>query len=82
MMHPKDQEFRHKLIARVEALRAEVRISRLSFYEQIGPVAAKRWVRFVTAKDEDSWNHFPLKQIDRLAGIFGIGGADLMRFKS
>ena len=82
MVHPEDREFRRRLIARVEALRTEVRMSRLTFYEQIGPVAARRWALFMTANDEDAWNYFPLKQIDHIAGIFWIGGADLLRFKS
>ena len=82
MVRPEDQEFRRRLIARVDALRKEVRMSRLVFYEQIGPVAAKRWARFASACDEEAWNYFPLKQIDSIAGIFGIGGADLLRFKS
>jgi hypothetical protein len=77
-----DQEFRCRLIARVEALQAEVRMSCLAFYEQIGPVAVKRWSRFMTAGDEDAWSYFALKQINRIARIFGIGGADLLRFKS
>ena len=82
MVHPEYREFRRRLIARAEALRTEVRMSRLTFYEQIGPVAARRWALFITANDEDSWNYFPLKKIDHIAGIFWIGGADLLRFKS
>ena len=57
-------------------------MSRLVFYEQIGPAAAKRWARFAGACDEEAWNYFPLKQVDRIAGIFGIGGDDLLRFNS
>jgi hypothetical protein len=45
MAHPEDHEYRRRLIARVEVLRTEVRMSRLAFYEQIGPVAAKRRAR-------------------------------------
>ncbi len=33
----------------------------LRFRQQIGPVAARKWVRFVTANDEEAWNHFSLK---------------------
>jgi hypothetical protein len=82
MPHMDNKEFRRRLIARVEALRIEFRLSKLTFYERIGPVAAKRWAQFVAASDDQAWNYFPLKYLDRIAGMFGIGGADLLRFKS
>ena len=82
MPHMDNREFRRRLIARVEALRIEFRLPKLVFYERIGPVAAKRWARFVAAHDDDAWNYFPLKYMDRIAAMFGIGGADLLRLKS
>ena len=82
MPHMDNQEFRRRLIARVEALRIDFRLPKLVFYERIGPVAAKRWARFVAASDDEAWCHYPLKYMDRIAGMFGIGGADLLRFES
>jgi hypothetical protein len=82
MPHMNNKEFRRRLIARVEALRIEFRLPKIVFYDRIGPVGAKRWARFVAASDDEAWNHFPLKYMDRIAGMFGIGGADLLRFKS
>jgi hypothetical protein len=76
-----DQEYRRRLIARVEALRTEAAVPRLSFQQQIGPVSARRWNRFVTAPDEDAWNHFSLKAVDRIANLFGVG-AELFSFRS
>lgn len=73
MVHPEDREFRRRLIARVETLRREVIMSRLVFFEQIGPVAAKRWARFMTASSEDAWSYFPLKQIDHIADEWETG---------
>lgn len=63
MACPEDQEYRRRLITRVEALRKEIRMSRLLFYEQIGPVAAKRWARFIVASDEEAWSYLPLKHL-------------------
>ena len=82
MPHMDNREFRRRLIARVEALRIEFRLPKLVFYERIGPVAAKRWARFVAASDDEAWNYFPLKYIDLIAAMFGIGGTELMKFKS
>jgi hypothetical protein len=45
-------------------------------------LAAKRWARFVTACDDEAWNYIPLKYMDRIGGMFGTGGAHLLRFKS
>jgi hypothetical protein len=74
-----DKEYRHRLIARVEALRIE---SKLRFWPQMGPVASRNWSSFVTASDEEAWNHFSLKAIDRIATLFGIGSEDLLSFGS
>jgi hypothetical protein len=68
-----NRKFRRRLIARVEALRIEFRLPKLVFNDRIGPVAAKR-ARFEAASDDEAWNHFPLKYMDRIAGMFGIGG--------
>lgn len=76
-----DKEYRRRLIERVEALRTEAALPKLSFQQQIGPVAARYWTRFATASDEEAWNHFSLKAIDRIAKVFGIGGADLLSFR-
>ncbi len=40
--HMDDAEYRRRLIERVELLRAEVRMSKLAFHQQIGPVASDR----------------------------------------
>jgi hypothetical protein len=76
-----NNEYRRRLIARVEALRAEAGMPMPRFRQQIGPVAARKWVRFVTADDEDAWNYFSLKAIDRIAKVFGVG-AELLSFRS
>jgi hypothetical protein len=55
-----NNEYRRRLIARVEALRAEVGMPMLRFRQQIGPVAARDWARFVAASDE-AWNYFRLR---------------------
>ncbi len=76
-----DNEYRRRLIARVEALRTEAAMPMLRFHQQIGPVAARKWARFVAASDEEAWNYFSLKAVDRIAKVFGVG-ADLLSFKS
>jgi hypothetical protein len=76
-----NEEYRRRLIARVEALRTEAAIPMLRFRQQIGPVAARKWARFVAASDEEAWNYFSLKAIDRIAGLFGVD-AELLSFKS
>jgi hypothetical protein len=81
MQTMKNNEYRRRLIARVEALRTEAGMPMLRFRQQIGPVAARKWVGFVTASDEEAWNYFSLKAIDRIAQLFGLG-AELLQFKS
>jgi hypothetical protein len=76
-----DKEYRRRLIARVEGLRAEVGMPMLRFHQQIGPVAARKWARFVGASDEEAWNYFSLKTVDRIGKVFGVG-AKLLSFKS
>jgi hypothetical protein len=76
-----NNEYRRSLIARVEALRTEAAMPTLRFHQQIGPVAARKWARFVAASDEEAWNYFSLKAVDRIAKVFGVG-ADLLSFKS
>ena len=34
----------------------------------------------MTANDEEAWNYFSLKAIDRIAELFGVG-AELLQFK-
>jgi hypothetical protein len=76
-----NNEYRRRLIARVEALRAEAGMPMLRFRQQIGPVAARDWARFVAAGDEEAWNYFSLKAVDRIANLFDVG-AELLSFKS
>jgi hypothetical protein len=75
-----NNEYRRRLIARVEALRTEAGMPVLRFRHQIGPVAARKWARFVSASDEEARNCFSLKAIDRIAKLFGVG-ADLLSFR-
>jgi hypothetical protein len=77
-----NNEYRRKLIVRVEALRKDAGLTKLSFRQQIGPVAARCWASFVSANDEDAWNHFSFKTIDRISKVFGIGDGDLLSFRS
>ena len=56
-----NNEYRRRLIAWVEALRAEAAMPMLRFHQEMGPVAARKWARFVAASDEEAWNYFSLK---------------------
>jgi hypothetical protein len=76
-----NNEYRRRLIARVEALRAEAAMPMLRFHQEIGPVAARDWAKFVTASDEEAWSHFSLKAVARIAKLFGVG-AELLSFRS
>jgi hypothetical protein len=77
-----NSEYRRRLIARVEALRREAGMPKLRFQQQIGPVAARKWARFVTASEEEAWHCFSLKAIDRIAKVFDVGDGDLFSFRS
>jgi hypothetical protein len=76
-----DNEYRRRLIERVEELRTEAAMPMLRFHQQIGPAAARKWARFVAASDEEAWNYFSLKAVDRIGKLFGVG-AELLSFKS
>jgi hypothetical protein len=76
-----DKEYRRRLIARVEALRTEAAMPVLKFRQQIGPVAARKWARFVAASEEDAWHCFSLKSFEKIANLFGVG-AELLSFRS
>jgi hypothetical protein len=80
-MPKNDAEFRRRLIDRVDALRVAARMSEEEFFATAGPVAAKGWARFVAADGSDAWEHLSIETLDRVAGAFDIGGADLLRFK-
>jgi hypothetical protein len=75
-----DKQYRRRLIARVEALRTEAAMPMLRFHQQLGPVAARKWTKFVAANDEEAWNYFSLKAVERIAELFGVG-AKLLQFK-
>jgi hypothetical protein len=77
-----NSEYRRRLIARVEALRREARMPKLRFQQQIGPVAARKWAGFVTASEEEAWDRFSLKAIERIATVFDVGDGDLLSFRS
>ena len=53
-----NNEYRRKLIARVEALRKEAGLPMLRFRERIGPVAWRHWETFVNANEEEASSHF------------------------
>lgn len=76
-----DSEYRRRLIARVEALRTEAGMPMLRFWQQMGPIAARRWNRFMTVTDEDAWYHFSLKAICRIAEMFEVRDTELLAFK-
>jgi hypothetical protein len=76
-----NDEYRRRLIARVEALRREAGMPKLWFQQQIGPVAARKWARFTKASEEEAWKCFSLKAIDRIGKLFGVD-ADLLSFRS
>ena len=75
-----DKEYRRRLIARVEALRTEAAMPMLQFHQQLGPVTARKWTKFVSASDEEAWNYFSLKAVEGIAELFGVG-AELLQFK-
>lgn len=77
-----NNEYRRRLIVRVEALRREAGMTKLAFRQQIGPVAARCWASFVSTDDEEAWNHFSLMAINRISKVFCIGDGDLLRFRS
>jgi hypothetical protein len=81
MLHPSDSDFRRRLIARVEALRLDARITRLDFHQQIGPVASCFWRQFVSLNDEEAWQRFSLRDISRIGELFGLG-AEILQFDS
>jgi hypothetical protein len=81
MTHPSDIEFRRRLIARVEALRQNARMTRRDFHQQIGPTASHFWRQFVSLSDEEAWQHFSLKGISRICEVFGLG-TELLQFRS
>lgn len=76
-----DKDYRRRLIVCVEVLRQEARMPKLDFYQQIGIVAARRWINFVTSSEEDAWSHFSLKAMERIGQLFGVG-AELLQFRS
>jgi hypothetical protein len=81
MTHPSDIEFRRRLIARVEALRLDARMTRRDFHQQIGPVASYFWRQFVSLSDEEARQRFSLKGISRICEVFGLG-TELVQFRS
>lgn len=68
-----DRIYRRVLIERVEYLRCEARMTTLAFHQQLGPNAARNWKKFCTASDEEPWQYFSLKAINRIMNLFGIG---------
>jgi hypothetical protein len=82
MTTPDDREYRRRLIARVEALRAVESMTRLRFRQLIGPVAARGWENFVDNSDETSWNHFSLKVIGSIAKGLGVSAVEMLIFTS
>ena len=60
---------------------AEAAMPMLKFHQQMGPVAARKWAKFVAGSDEEAWNYFSLKAVDLIANLFGVG-AELISFKS
>jgi hypothetical protein len=69
MKNLSDSEYRRRLIARVEALRLDARITKHDFHQQIGPLASAFWKRFEIASDEEVWQHFSLKSISRIGEV-------------
>jgi hypothetical protein len=76
-----NDNFRQKLISRVEELRVAGKMTKQEFVTLIGPPAATSWEAFVAADASDAWNHVSTKMFERIAQVFGIGSAELLRFK-
>lgn len=77
-----NSEYRHRLSS-VWRTYAETPESRsLRFRQQLGPVAAQYRTTFVTADEDEAWNHFSLQAIDRIATLFEIGSGELISFRS
>jgi hypothetical protein len=75
-----DRVYRRVLIERVEQLRAEAWMTKLAFYQQIGPDAAAKWAKFCTLSDDEAWEYFSLPAINRIMNLFGIG-AELLQYR-
>jgi len=80
MPHPTDSEFRRRLIARVEALRVDARMTRQEHHQQIGPVVSSFWREFISLTDEEVWHRFSLEGMSRIGEVFGIG-QELLQFR-
>jgi hypothetical protein len=76
-----NNEYRCRLIARVEALRAEAGMPMLRFHQQIGPVAARKWARFVASSDEPGMESLLVEGRRPDRKLFGVG-AEPLSFKS
>ncbi|MGC2163589.1 MAG: hypothetical protein WA634_16900 [Silvibacterium sp.] len=76
-----NDEYRRRLIARVEALRKEALMTRPDFHSQIGAVASESWIKFTTVSNEEAWQHFSLKAVSRICELFGVG-TELLQFQS
>jgi hypothetical protein len=75
-----NNECRRRPIARVEALRTEAGMP-LRFHQQTGPVAARKWARFVAASDEPGMEPLFVERRRPDQKLFGVG-AELLSFKS
>jgi hypothetical protein len=82
MPKDRDSEFRNRLIARVEALRAAALMTRGEFNAKVGPPIAKNWAKFVAANDTEAWSHLSVQTLERIAAAFEIGSQELLSFKS
>jgi hypothetical protein len=74
-----NDNFRQKIITRVESLRAARTMTQEEFRTLIGPPAASNWKGFVEADASEAWNHVTPDMFERLAKVFGISSGELLK---
>jgi len=70
---------RQKIIARVEELRTTQRMTKQEFHTRIGASEARSWRSFVGSEASEAWKRVTLQTFEKIAHIFGIDSADLLK---
>jgi hypothetical protein len=69
---------RQRIIARVEALRSEQRMTKQEFHTRIGASEARSWRGFVDSGAKEAWKHVTPQMFEKIAQLFGIDSAGLL----
>jgi hypothetical protein len=70
---------RKKVIARVDALRTEQRMTNQEFHARIGSSAFENWKCFADSDANEPWNHVTPQMFEKIAKVLGIGSAELLQ---